>query len=366
MREFVFLSQNFVGIASALFRGSGSWRQVPAFTAGNFRFMASMQNPRLVITALSHRVRHALAGVPGLKTIWRFIDAFSDAWSDDRLPRQSAAIAYFALFSMAPLLLLAMTIIARVLGPQAVEGELHVQLSGFMGEQAASALEQLVRGVTLSKGDNTSAAIIGGATLIYGATGVFVELKDSLNLIWGLRRREGRSVVLFLTDRLLSFGMVLISGALLLASVLVSGTFAVVRGWMAKEFALPVEAWELIAFVIAFAIETLLFAIIFKILPDLKFPWKDVWLGALVTAVLFEAGKFGLGWYLGRASTLSSFGAAGSVVLLLIWVYYSSLIVLTGAEFIEITQRLRGTPHGRKPSLCEIDPLIQRNDGLSS
>ena len=315
-----------------------------------------MRNLRRLFTGLTHRLIQRLTKVPGLPALWRFIQAFGDAWSDDRLPRQSAAIAYFALFSMAPLLLLAMTIIARVLGPQAVEGELHVQLAGFMGESAATALEELVRGVTLSKGDNTSAAVIGGATLIYGATGVFVELKDSLNLIWGLRRREGKSVVLFLKDRLLSFGMVLVSGALLLASVLVSGTFAVIRGWLSNEITLPVEAWALVAFSIAFAIETVLFAIIFKILPDLKFPWKDVWMGALVTALLFELGKFGLGWYLGRTSTLSSFGAAGSVVLLLIWVYYSSLIVLTGAEYIEITQRLRGTPHGRKPSLADTTP----------
>ncbi len=296
----------------------------------------------------------------------RFVTAFSDAWSDDRLPRQSAAIAYFALFSMAPLLLLAMTIIARVLGPQAIEGALHLQLSGFMGEQAASALEQLVRGVTLSKGDNSAAALIGGATLIYGATGVFVELKDSLNLIWGLRRREGRGIVHFLRDRLLSFAMVLASGSLLLASVLISSTFAVVRGWLANELTLPVEAWALIAFAIAFAIETLLFALIFKLLPDLTFPWRDVWIGALVTALLFEAGKFGLGWYLGRSSTLSTFGAAGSVVLLLIWVYYSSLIVLSGAEFIEINQRLRGHPHGRKPSLAPSLLAVERGNGLSS
>lgn len=315
---------------------------------------------------LKLELQDGLAAVPGVRSVWRFFTAFSDAWSDDRLPRQSAAIAYFALFSMAPLLVLAMAIIAKVLGPQAVEGELHVQLSGFMGSQAASALEQLVRGVSLSKGDTTSAAFIGGATLVYGATGVFVELKDSLNLIWGLRRREGKSVVLFLTDRLLSFAMVLISGALLLASVLVSGTFAVLRGWLTAEITLPVEAWALVAFAIAFTIEALLFAIIFKILPDIKFPWRDVWMGALVTTTLFEAGKFGLGWYLGRASTLSSFGAAGSVVLLLIWVYYSSLIVLTGAEFIEITQRLRGTPHGRKPALTSSEDLLHRNDGLSS
>ena len=122
-----------------------------------------MRTPWLLITAFSVMLGKRLAGVPGMKNLWRFIDAFGDAWSDDRLPRQSAAIAYFALFSMAPLLLLAMTIVARVLGPQAVEGGLHMQLSGFMGEQAANALEQLVRGVTLSEGDDTYAAIIGGA-----------------------------------------------------------------------------------------------------------------------------------------------------------------------------------------------------------
>jgi membrane protein len=323
------------------------------------------------IKHLSLRLRDRLAAVPGIRPLWRFIDAFSDAWSDDRLPRQSAAIAYFALFSMAPLLWLATGIISQFLGQQAVTGELHNQLSGFMGAQAANSLESLVKDVKpIQGGPNTTAALIGAATLIYGATGVFVELKDSLNLIWGLRRREGRSVVLFLKDRLLSFAMVLIIGALLMASVLVSGVFAFIKGWVSAEIAVPVEAWSLIAFVVAFAIETLLFAIIFKVLPDLKFPWRDVWMGALVTALLFEAGKFGLGWYLARTTTLSGFGAAGSVVLLLIWVYYSSLIVLTGAEFIEITQRLRGTPHGRKPSLAEggteKDTPIERIDGLSS
>lgn len=323
------------------------------------------------IKHFSLRLRDRLVAVPGIRPLWRFIDAFSDAWSDDRLPRQSAAIAYFALFSMAPLLWLATGIISQILGQQAVTGELHNQLSGFMGAQAANSLESLVNDVKpIQGGANTTAALIGGATLVYGATGVFVELKDSLNLIWGLRRREGRSVVLFLKDRLLSFAMVIISGALLMASVLVSGVFAFIRSWVSAEIMVPVEAWSLIAFGVAFAIETLLFAIIFKVLPDLKFPWRDVWMGALVTALLFEAGKFGLGWYLTRTTTLNGFGAAGSVVLLLIWVYYSSLIILTGAEFIEITQRLRGTPHGRKTSLAEggteKDTPIERIDGLSS
>ena len=167
-----------------------------------------MQSPPSLMQRLRKSAQH-LRQWPGIKPVADFISAFSEAWTDDRLPRQSAAIAYFALFSMAPLLLLATTIIARVFGPQAVDGEMHVQLANFMGEQAATALQNLVPKTGASVGENRTAAIIGVATLMYGTTGVFVELKDSLNLIWGLKRREGASVVLFLKDRLLSFAMVL-------------------------------------------------------------------------------------------------------------------------------------------------------------
>lgn len=155
--------------------------------------MTLMQQLKQQIQDGLRQVRDIAGRVPGVRTVWRFVLAFSDAWTDDRLPRQSAAIAYFALFSMAPLLWLATEITSRLLGPQAVTGELHGQLTGFMGEQAATALEKLVGGVNARQDSSSTAALIGGATLIYGATGVFVELKDSLNLIWGLRRREGKA-----------------------------------------------------------------------------------------------------------------------------------------------------------------------------
>ncbi|MDB6131902.1 MAG: ribonuclease bn [Verrucomicrobiales bacterium] len=308
-----------------------------------------------------------------LRRFWTFIDTYIDNWSDDRVPRQSAAIAYYALFSMAPLLLLARLIIGRTLGPAELEG-MHARLAAFMGEQAATQLEQLTGDMTLWKG-STPTAVLGAVTLLYGATGVFVELKDSLNMIWGLKRRDGKSAVLFLKDRLLSFGMVLFFGVLLMTSVVTTGIFSVLQDWIQTFLPrIPVEAWVMPAFAIALATETLLFAIIFKVLPDIKFPWRDVWLGALVTALLFEGGKWALGWYLGRASTFAAVGKTGSVVLLLIWVYYSSMIVLAGAEFIEINQRLRGTKHGRKRALTEGQPPpeenpaspLQRNDGLSS
>lgn len=290
-----------------------------------------------------------------LRSVWSFMENYGDSWSADRVPRQSAAIAYYALFSMAPLLLLARLIIGRALGESALQsGNLHQQLVDFMGSQAASQLEQLTGDMKLWRG-NTRTAVIGAATLIFGATGVFVELKDSLNMIWGLHRREGKSIVIFIKDRLLSFGMVIFFGILLMLSVVSTGLFAVFRGWLQDYIPLPVEAWALAAFGISFAIETLLFAVIFKVLPDIKFPWKDVWLGALVTALLFEAGKWGLGWYLGRESTFAAVGKTGSVVLLLIWIYYSSMIVLAGAEFIEINQRMRGRRHGRKRALAEAD-----------
>ena len=285
-----------------------------------------------------------------LQHIWRFLTEFIDAWSVDRVPRQSAAIAYYALFSMAPIVLLIVAVAGHALGQKAFEGQLHAQLEEYMGHRVADALEGLVKGINLG-GTSWVTAVVGGATLLFGATGVFVELKDSLNLIWGLHRRDGRGIVLFLLDRLLSFGMVLLVGLLLLLSMLASSVFALVRAWLQPHLQVPVEAWGILGTSISFVVETVMFALIFKVLPDIKFPWKDVWLGALVTALLFEAGKFGLGWYLGRETTVSSFGAAGSVVLLLIWVYWSSMIVLTGAEFIEISQRMRGHPHGRKPAI---------------
>ncbi len=285
-----------------------------------------------------------------IKKTWRFLVEFSDAWSVDRVQRQSAAIAYYALFSVAPLLLLVVTVLGELLGAQAVEGQLHHQLEEFMGAPAAAALESLSKGFSFSR-TNVTAATVGIGMLVFGATGVFVELKDSLNLIWGLHRREGHGILLFLLDRLFSFLMVLIVGALLLISLLASSAFALLRGWLQPHIQVPVEAWGLLALVVAFLTEALLFALIFKVLPDLRFPWKDVWTGSLITAGLFEAGKWGLGWYLGREGTVSSFGAAGSVVILLLWVYWSSVIVLAGAEIIEISQRMRGTPHGRKPAI---------------
>lgn len=294
------------------------------------------------------------------RSAWRLASEFIETWVDDRVPRQSAAIAYYALFSMAPILLLIVVVTGRILGERTAEGRLHEQLEEFMGERAAHALETLSRGISLTQTSWTTAAL-GVATLVFGATGVFVELKDSLNWIWGLRRREGRGFVLFLKDRLFSFGMVLLVGAMLLVSMLGSSLFALFRDWLEARFELPVQTWALAGFGVAFVMETVMFALIFKVLPDRKFPWRDVWLGSLATTTLFEAGKWGLSWYLGRASAVSSAGAAGGVVLLLIWVYWSAMIVLTGAEFIEFSQRLRGKRHGRKRAL-DADPLPEPAD----
>lgn len=263
-----------------------------------------------------------------------------EAWTSNRIPQHSAAIAYYALFAMVPLLLLAMWLIGVTLGPQAIEGELHNQLEDFMGYQAATALEGLVRGVSLSQA-SIPAAIVAGVTLLFGVTGVFVELKQALDRIWGLRTRPGGGVWTFIYERLLSFAMVVITGLLLTASMVMTSVLALMRGWLAEHLWVPPEWWNIAGTSVAFVVETILFAIIFKVLPEIHSPWRDIWLGAVVTAVLFEAGKMGLGLYLERASTISALGAAGSLAVVLIWVYYSSMIVLTCAEFIEVGQRLR-------------------------
>lgn len=286
--------------------------------------------------------------------LWRFLKTFSDEWTEDRISQHSAAIAYYALFAMAPLLLLSLAIFGWTLGPQAAAGQLHQQLQEFMGDKVATTLEDQIGFISLD-GKSLPAALLAGATLLFGATGVFVELKTALNIVWGVRRGEQSGIYHFIRDRLLSFAMVIFIGALLIISVLATSIFSLLRSWLQNYLQVPVELWSLTGFAVAFFVETLLFATVFKVLPDVRFPWKDVWLGAIVTALLFEAGKWVLGWYLGRESTLSSVGAAGSIVILLMWVYYSAMIVLTCAEFVEITQRMRGTPHGPKPALTALE-----------
>ena len=273
--------------------------------------------------------------------VFKLLKETSDAWMEDNALRLSAALAYYSIFSIAPLLVISISIAGLVLGEDAVRGQLTEQLQGTIGRQAAEAVQTMVQSAS-KRSDGWLGASVGFATLMLGASGVFGQLKDALNTIWGVKARGGAGVGGFLRARLLNFGMVLVIGFLLLTSLLLTTAFAALSGYFEKLVGVPVFFGVLVGLGVSISLDTVLFAFIFKVLPDAQIEWRHVWTGAAVTALLFELGKFGLGIYLGRESTASSFGAAGSVVLLLLWVYYASAILMFGAEFTRACARATG------------------------
>ncbi len=271
----------------------------------------------------------------------RMLRATFDAWMEDNALRLSAALAYYSIFSIAPLLVIAISVAGLVLSEEAVRGQLGPQLQGYLGAQAAEGVQALVQSAA-KPSEGWLGAIVGFATLLIGASGVFGQLKDALNTIWEVKPKGGAGIMGFVRERLLNFGMVLVIGFLLLTSLVLSTTLAALSGYFERLIGIPPVVGGLMAFVVSFGMVTLLFAFIFKVLPDARIEWRNVWTGAAVTALLFEIGKWGLGLYLGRESTASGFGAAGSVVILLLWVYYASCILLFGAEFTQVYARETG------------------------
>ena len=259
---------------------------------------------------------------------------------EDNALRLSAALAYYSIFSIAPLLVLAVGLAGWLLGDKAVSGNLSRELQGLVGYQAAQAMQSMIASAS-KPSQSFTATIVGLATLLIGASGGFGQLKDALNTIWEVRPKPGLGIRAFVRERLLTFGMVLVIGFLLLVSLLLSSFLAALSNWMKAFLHLP-DWLGGAGMIVSFAIVTLLFALIFKVLPDVKIAWKHVWIGAATTAIFFELGKFGLAFYLGRESTTSSFGSAGSVVLLLLWVYYASCILLFGAEFTKVYAEAQG------------------------
>lgn len=256
-------------------------------------------------------------------------------WIDDKAQRMSAALAYYSLFSIAPLLVITVGLVGAVYGDEAASGQLYEELKGAMGSGSAEAIQSMVRSASKPT-EGVLATAIGFMMLMLGASGVFSELKDALNTIWGVRPKPIVGIVGMVRGKLLNFGMVLGIGFLLLVSLMISTAIAGLNQRLESVLLLPAWIWAAVAFLISLGLVTTLFALIFKVLPDAQIRWRHVWFGAFITAVLFEIGKTGLSWYLGREGTASTFGAAGSVVLLLLWVYYTSCILFFGAEFTQV------------------------------
>jgi membrane protein len=263
-------------------------------------------------------------------------DTFREFLEDSAL-RHGAALSYYATISLAPLLLLLLALAGLIFDRTAVADALVDQMRGLMGESGAEVAGNVIANAQQSGG--ALQAVTGFVVLLFGASGVFVQLQESMNTIWEVKPSPRQGLWGFLRKRLLSFGIVLSLGFLLLISLAVSAGLAALNRRYIEPLPGAAVLWHALYLVVSIAVFTLLFAALFKYLPDVSIFWRDVWWGALVTALLFTIGKFLIGMYLGRTTIAAAYGAAGSLVLLLVWIYYSSLIVLLGAEFTQVLAR---------------------------
>lgn len=259
-----------------------------------------------------------------------FVEAFT-GWRDHKASKMAAALAYYTVFALAPILVISIAVAGLVLGQEAAEGRIVGQISGLIGSTSAAAVEAMIAAAR-KPSSGILATIIGLATLLFGATGVFGELQDSLDTMWGVKPKPGRGFIRMLKTRFVSFTMVLGIGFLLLVSLVVSAAISALGAWLGGLLPLPELLMQAINLIVSIAVVTLLFAMMFRVLPDVEIAWRDVWVGALFTAVLFALGKLAIGLYLGKSSVGSSYGAAGALVVILVWVYYSAQILFFGAE----------------------------------
>jgi membrane protein len=266
-----------------------------------------------------------------------------DAWLDDYAPSMGAALSYYTIFSIAPLLLIVIAIAGWVFGTEAVQGQLFGQLRGLVGEDGAVAIEGLVKSAS-EPAKGIVASVIGVVLLVIGATSVFAELQSALDRIWRVPTAQQRSGIWrLLRTRFLSFGLILGIGFMLLVSLVVSAALAAFGTWWGALMGGWEVLLQIINLMISLLFSTVLFAMIYRFMPRAKIAWRDVWVGAAVTALLFEIGKLLIGLYIGKSGVTSAFGAAGSLVVLLVWVYYSAQIFLLGAEFTWVYARELGS-----------------------
>lgn len=261
-------------------------------------------------------------------------------WNEDYAPRLGAALAYYTIFSVGPLILIAITVAGAFFdnAQQEVLGQIR-SLVGTDGEKMISEMIQAQR----KPAEATLATAVGIGTLFFGAAGVFIQLKSALNTIWDVENLPSGGVWGFIRKYLLSFSMVLGVGFLLLVSLMLSAFLALVGNLLGRYMEGMDVIMKILGFAFSFGVITLLFAVLFKYLPDVKVAWRDVWVGALMTAFLFVVGKFGLGYYLGNAKISQAYGAAGSLVVMVLWIYYSAQILFFGAEFTQVYAKYRGT-----------------------
>ncbi len=277
-----------------------------------------------------------------LRTFFELLKQTFTEWNADHAPRLAAALAYYTAFSIAPLLVIAIAIAGAILGQNQVQTQVIDLVSTSVSGDAAALVEGMIDSATQPQ-QGTIAAILGLITLVLGASGAFGQLQGALDAIWDVedKKRPG-GIMATLRSNLLNFGMVIFVGFLLLVSLVISTTLAGVGQWI-SNFIEAGFLLQVVNLLVAFGVVTLLFALIYKVLPHTEVAWRDVWVGAAFTALLFSIGRFALSFYLARSSTTSAYGAAGSFVVILLWIYYSAQILLFGAEFTQVFSARLGT-----------------------
>jgi membrane protein len=277
-----------------------------------------------------------------LQAIWQLFQETFKEWSEDKASRLAAALAYYTIFSIAPLLIIVIAIAGAVFGEEAARGQIVGQIQGLVGKDGAQFIQTAITNANKPQ-TGAMASIISVVVLLVGATGLFTELQDSLNTIWEVKPKPGRGINNMIRLRFLSFAMVLGIGFLLLVSLVISTALAALSTYFSNLIPGVDFLWPIINFIISFAITTFLFGLIFKVLPDVEIAWSDVLIGAILTSFLFSIGRFLLGQYLGNGSFGSAYGAAGSLVVILAWVNYAAQILFFGAEFTQVYSRRHGS-----------------------
>ena len=282
--------------------------------------------------------------MPFLKTTGSLFKKAFNEFDDDNAIKFSASLSYYIIFALPPLIMIILSICGFFFGKDAVNGTFFWQIHGMVGKEAALQIQETIKNIELSD-SNVFATVVGGITLLIGASGVFAEIQSSINFIWGLKAKPNKSIAKFIKNRLMSFSMIAALGFLLLVSLTVNTVMDVLNAKLVLYFPdATVYLFYILNIVILFLSTTLLFSIIFRTLPDGTIAWKDTLIGSSVTGILFMIGKFVIGFYIGSSTIGSAYGAAGSVIIIMVWVYYSAIILYFGAEFTKVY----AMQHGQK------------------
>jgi membrane protein len=282
-----------------------------------------------------------------LSETWRLLKVAFSGWWNDRAMSLGASIAFFTVFSLAPMLLAAIAVAGLAFGREAAQGAIVAELGGMIGNNEAKALEAMIASAS-NVGSGIVGMKVGIITFLLLVTGAVVELQDDLNIIWKAKPPASYGIMSFVRTRLISLALVLGIGFLLLVSLVIDTGLTAVGSYLEANFSGATIILRFLNSLVAFAVATFLFAMIFKLLPSVEIQWSDVWTGSLVTALLFTLGKLLIGYYLGKSNVASSYGAAASIITILLWIYYSSLILLFGAEFTKAYAESRGSRRGRR------------------